>query len=57
MRKVPKDEREAGVKKYLELVGLKDFAKQKPYELSGGMKQRASLAMGACQPARNDSHG
>ena len=44
MRKVPKDEREAGVKKYLELVGLKDFAKQKPYELSGGMKQRASLA-------------
>ena len=34
MRKVPKDEREAGVKKYLELVGLKDFAK----------KQRASLA-------------
>ena len=44
MRKVPKDEREADVKKYLELVGLKDFAKQKPYELSGGMKQRASLA-------------
>ena len=38
------NEREAGVKKYLELVGLKDFAKQKPYELSGGMKQRASLA-------------
>lgn len=34
MRKVPKDEREAGVKKYLELVGLKDFAKQKPYEFT-----------------------
>ena len=44
MRKVPKDEREAGVKKYLELVGLKDFAKQKPYELSGGEKQRISIA-------------
>ena len=45
MRKVPKDEREAGVKKYLELVGLKDFAKQKPYELSGGMRQRVGIAM------------
>ena len=45
MRKVPKDEREADVKKYLELVGLKDFAKQKPYELSGGMKQRVLTAM------------
>ncbi len=44
MRKVPKEKREADVKKYLNLVGLKDFAKQKPYELSGGMKQRASLA-------------
>ena len=44
MRGVPKEERDIEVKKYLELVGLKDFAKQKPYELSGGMKQRASLA-------------
>ena len=44
MRKVPKDEREAGVKKYLELVGLKDFAKQKPYELSGGEKQRVAIS-------------
>jgi taurine transport system ATP-binding protein len=32
------------VQKYLELVGLKDFHKSKPYELSGGMRQRASLA-------------
>ena len=44
MRKVPKDEREADVKKYLELVGLKDFAKQKPYELSGGEKQRVAIS-------------
>lgn len=44
MRKVPKEQRQEDVMKYLELVGLKDFAKQKPYELSGGMKQRASLA-------------
>ena len=44
MRKIPRTERDEIVKKYLELVGLKDFANQKPYELSGGMKQRASLA-------------
>ena len=44
MRKVPKDEVEELTQKYLNLVGLKDFGKHKPYELSGGMKQRASLA-------------
>lgn len=44
MRKLPKEERKEIVEKYLELVGLAEFAKQKPYELSGGMKQRASLA-------------
>lgn len=44
MRKVPKDETEKLTQKYLKLVGLKEFEKHKPYELSGGMKQRASLA-------------
>lgn len=43
-RKLPKDQIEQEVNKYIELVGLKDFKKQKPYELSGGMRQRASLA-------------
>lgn len=43
-RKLPKDQIEHEVNKYIELVGLKDFKKQKPYELSGGMRQRASLA-------------
>lgn len=28
----------------LEIVGLKDFARRYPHELSGGMKQRASIA-------------
>lgn len=32
------------VDKYLEIVGLKDFKKNYPHELSGGMKQRASLS-------------
>lgn len=44
MRKIDKKEQKELVEKYLDLVGLKDFKKQKPYELSGGMRQRASLA-------------
>ncbi|WP_186428593.1 ABC transporter ATP-binding protein [Clostridium sp. BSD9I1] len=44
MRKIPKSELEQCTDKYLELVELKGFEKHKPYELSGGMKQRASLA-------------
>ncbi|MDQ0822927.1 sulfonate transport system ATP-binding protein [Arthrobacter sp. V4I6] len=34
----------AKVTRLLELVGLKDFAKHRPREISGGMAQRASLA-------------
>ncbi|MFW2490393.1 ABC transporter ATP-binding protein [Clostridium chromiireducens] len=44
MRKLPKDEIKKLTDKYLEEVGLTEFHKHKPYELSGGMKQRASLA-------------
>lgn len=44
MRKFPLNEIKELTNKYLELVGLKGFEKCKPYELSGGMKQRASFA-------------
>lgn len=44
MRKIKKDEIKEITNTYLELVDLKKFEKNKPYELSGGMKQRASLA-------------
>lgn len=44
MRKFPKDEIKTLTDKYLDEVGLTEFDKHKPYELSGGMKQRASLA-------------
>lgn len=37
-------ERQKLCEHYMELVGLKDFADAYPYELSGGMKQRVSLA-------------
>jgi taurine transport system ATP-binding protein len=44
MRHLPKAEIDRRVKSYLDLVGLSEFAKAKPYELSGGMKQRVALA-------------
>jgi taurine transport system ATP-binding protein len=43
-RKLPKAQIDKTVNEYLDLVGLTDFKKHKPYELSGGMRQRASLA-------------
>lgn len=44
MRKFPKNEIEELTNKHLELVGLSGYGKIKPYELSGGMRQRVSLA-------------
>ena len=42
-RKIFKDKKEE-VGEYLKLVGLENFAKAYPHQLSGGMAQRASLA-------------
>lgn len=44
MRKLPKAEYEPLVDEYLDKVGLTEFANKKIYELSGGMKQRVSIA-------------
>ena len=44
LRGVDKSTRQAVAHRYLEMVGLKDFAEQRPYELSGGMQQRCQIA-------------
>lgn len=44
MRKVGKKERTGKAQEHLNLVGLGDFGDAKPYELSGGMQQRAQIA-------------
>jgi len=36
------------IDKYLEMVGLQDFHKKFPWQLSGGMQQRASIARALC---------
>ena len=44
--KVPRDEAEERVDRYLDLVGLREFGEYYPLRLSGGMRQRVSLARG-----------
>jgi NitT/TauT family transport system ATP-binding protein/taurine transport system ATP-binding protein len=44
LRGVKAQQRRADADRYLEMVGLADFADRRPYELSGGMQQRCQIA-------------
>jgi len=49
LRGLPKAERRGKAEDMLKLVGLEGFGKRHPHELSGGMKQRVSIARGLVQ--------
>ncbi len=44
IKKMPKDKQQEIADRYLDIIGLKKFAKSYPKELSGGMKQRVAIA-------------
>jgi len=44
MKRMPQAEFQEGAARFIDIVGLKGFEKSYPHHLSGGMKQRVSIA-------------
>jgi ABC-type nitrate/sulfonate/bicarbonate transport system ATPase subunit len=44
LRGIDATKRQADAERFLDMVGLADFADSRPYELSGGMQQRCQIA-------------
>lgn len=57
IKKMPKDKQQEIADRYLDIIGLKKFAKSYPKELSGGMKQRVAIARALAKPAGSSSYG
>lgn len=57
IKKMPKDKQQEIADRYLDIIGLKKFAKSYPKELSGGMKQRVAIGKSSCKPAGSSSYG
>jgi ABC-type nitrate/sulfonate/bicarbonate transport system ATPase subunit len=52
LRHLPKKERADVARRFLDVVGLQDFASSYPFQLSGGMQQRVAIARAlALQPS------
>lgn len=51
IKKMPKDKQQEIADRYLDIIGLKKFAKSYPKELSGGMKQRVAIARALAKPS------
>ncbi|MDH7795976.1 MULTISPECIES: ABC transporter ATP-binding protein [unclassified Beijerinckia] len=52
LQKFPRAERREKALAMLDLVGLSDFSHAQPHEMSGGMRQRISIARGLAQDPR-----
>lgn len=55
IRKMPAQARDQAVDKVLEVLSLSKFAEAYPHELSGGMRQRASIGQARCSIRRSCS--